>query len=231
MSISLSCIDTIHYDSSLHALKRTIETLGEKVNVVYWYSDLSIGDNILGVPVNHIKTEKFTHIEEYCRIALKVIPEVCVEDYDIIIHWDGYATNPEAWTDDFYNYDYIGATWDDGVVGNGGFCWRSKKLYKAFKKVDIKYRYDQYPSELVDRPMYINDYGHGKFIPDDVVVCRLYKEEFENNFDIKYAPTDVADRFSIENHSYISPWTGQPNPWVGKSLGFHGKFGIRQLYS
>ena len=38
---------------------------------------------------------------------------------------------PEAWTDDFFNYDYIGATWDDGVVGNGGFSWRSRKLYGA----------------------------------------------------------------------------------------------------
>ena len=43
--------------------------------------------------------------------------------------------------------------------------------------------------------------------------------------------TDLADQFSIENHLYISPWTRKPNPWVGKSLGFHGKYGIRQLYN
>ena len=131
----------------------------------------------------------------------------------------------------FFEYDYIGATWDDGGVGNGGFSFRSRKLYDAFLKVDIKHNYKDYPSELVDRPMYAGEDKNGKFIPEDVVICRLYKEQFEKDFGIKYAATDLADQFSIENHSYISPWTGKPNPWVGKSLGFHGKYGIRQLYN
>lgn len=217
----------------MHALKRTVETLSQKVKIdkIYWFSDLPIVDHIYGVPTKFIKVQKLTGITDYCRIVLKDVPKVVEEDYDIIVHWDGYATNPEAWTDEFFNYDYIGATWDDGVVGNGGFCWRSRKLYDAFESVDIKYHYNQYESELVDRPMFAGEDKFGKFIPDDVGICRIYKEQFEKEFGIKYAPTNIADRFSIENHSYISPWTGQPNPWVGKSLGFHGKFGIRQLYS
>ena len=233
MTLSVSCVDTLNYQKSLHAIKRTVETLLQKTTVdrVYWYSDSPIINHIYDVPVTHIKIEKMNGQLDYSFHTLKNIPENHTEDFDIIVQWDGYAVNPEAWTDEFFDYDYIGATWDDGQVGNGGFSWRSKKLYDAFKSVDIKHDYNQYSSDLVDRPMYAGTDNNGKFIPEDVVICRLYKEKFENEFSIKYAPTYIADRFSIENHSYVAPWTGKPNEWVGKSLGFHGKYGILSLYN
>ena len=233
MSLSISCVDTLNYDTSLYAIKRTIDTLKQKtfVDRVYWYSDIEIGSSVSGIPVTHYKIPKINGQLDYSYVTLKICPEVCTQDHDIIVQYDGYAVNPEAWTDKFFEYDYIGATWDDGGVGNGGFSFRSRKLYDAFLKVDIKHNYKDYPSELVDRPMYAGEDKNGKFIPEDVVICRLYREQFEKEFGIKYAPTELADQFSIENHSYISPWTGKPNPWVGKSLGFHGKYGIRQLYN
>ena len=232
MSLSVSCIDTLHYEKSLHSIKRTVETLKKKTYVdrVYWYSDEPISDNIYGVPVTHVKIDKIGGQLDYSHVTLKLVPEVCTQDFDIIVQWDGYAVNPEAWTDKFFDYDYIGATWDDGVVGNGGFSWRSRKLYDAFQFSKIKHDYNQYASELVDRPMYAGTDKNGKFIPEDVVICRLYKNTFEN-LGIKYAPYEIADRFSVENHSYISPWTGKPHPWIGTSLGFHGKHGILGLYN
>lgn len=233
MSLSISCIDTLNYEKSLHAIKRTIETLKQKTYVdrVYWYSDREIGSNVLGVPVTHYEIPSMSGQLDYSYVTLKIVPQVCTQDYDIIVQWDGYAVNPEAWTDEFFKYDYIGATWDDGTVGNGGFSWRSSNLYNAMSEVDIKHSYNQFPEELVDRPMHHGEDKNGRFVPEDVVLCRLYKEQFESEFEIKYAPTEVADRFSIENHSYISPWTGKPNTWVGKSLGFHGKYGILSLYN
>lgn len=233
MNVSVSCIDTLNYEKSIHAIKRSVETLKQKtfVSRVYWYSDVSIGSNILGVPVTHYQIRKMSGQLDYSYNTLKVVPKVCTQDYDIIVQWDGYAVNPDAWTDEFFNYDYIGATWDDGVVGNGGFSWRSKKLYDTMNKTFILHDYKQFDSELVDRPMHYGEDKNGRFVPEDVIICRLYKESFETKFGIKYAPTELADRFSIENHSYISPWTGKPNPWVGKSLGFHGKYGILSLYN
>ena len=232
MSLSVSCIDTLNYEKSLHAIKRTVETLKKKTYVdrVYWYSDKPIVNHIYGVPVTHVKIDKMNGQLDYSHISLKIVPEVCTQDYDIIVQWDGYAVNPDAWTDEFFKYDYIGATWDDGVVGNGGFSWRSRKLYDAFVFNDIKHDYNQFESELVDRPMYAGEDKNGKFIPEDVVICRLYKIALEN-LGIKYAPYEVADRFSVENHSYISPWTEKPHPWIGTSLGFHGKHGILSLYN
>ena len=232
-TLSVSCIDTLNYEKSIHALKRTVETLKQKtfVDRVYWYSDRVIVDHIYGVPVTHVPINSMNGQLDYSYNTLKLCPQVCTQDFDMIVQWDGYAVNPEAWTDDFFNYDYIGATWDDGVVGNGGFSWRSKKLYNAMKSVDIKHDYNQFPKESVDKPMHYCEDKNGRFVPEDVVVCRIYKEQFEKEFNIRYAPTNIADRFSIENHSDIAPWTGEPNVWVGKSFGFHGKFGILSLYN
>jgi hypothetical protein len=232
VSLSISCIDTLNYEKSLHAIKRSIETLRQKTYVdrVYWYSDKEIGTNVLGVPVTHYQIPSMSGQLDYSYNTLKIVPQVCTQDYDIIVQWDGYAVNPDAWTDEFFKYDYIGATWDDGVVGNGGFSWRSRKLYDAFQFSDIKHDYNQFQSELVDRPMHYGEDMNGRFVPEDVVICRLYKPAFEN-LGIKYAPYEIADRFSVENHSYISPWSGKPNEWIGKSLGFHGKYGILSLYN
>lgn len=223
----------MNYEKSIHAIKRSVQTLKQKTNIdrIYWYSDKNIVDHIYDVPVTHIRIDKMNGQLDYSFNTLKVCPENCTEDFDLVVQWDGYAVNPEAWTDEFFNFDYIGATWDDGVVGNGGFSWRSKKLYNAFKSVDIKHNYSQFEKELVDRPMYCGNDNNGKFIPEDVVICRLYRNQFETEFDIKYAPYEISDRFSVENHSYISPWTGKPHPWIGKSLGFHGKYGILSLYN
>jgi hypothetical protein len=234
VNISVSCIDTLNYEKSLHAIKRTIETLQPKafVSRVYWYSDKEIGSNIMGVPVTHCVIPPMSGQLDYSHVCLKVVPEVCTQDFDIIVQYDGYAVNPDAWTDEFYNYDYIGATWDDGVVGNGGFSWRSRKLYDAMINEDIKIRYDDFLPEVIDKPFHYSIDGGGKrFLPEDVVLCRIYKNTFENNHNVKYAPTHISDRFSIENHSHIAPWTGKPNEWVGKSLGFHGKYGILSLYN
>ena len=232
MRMSITCIDTMNYDGSEHAIRRTLETLGDKVDCIYWYSDEPLPDPLpkMGVPTLWIPIEKMQGQNDYSHTTLKLCPKYCATDFDLIVQWDGYACNPEAWTDEFLNYDYIGATWDDGVVGNGGFSLRSKKLYDALMILDVDYLYNKFSEEIVDRQYYHTTTENGqKYIPEDVVICRLYKEQLEN-MGVRFAPHSVSDRFSIENHSDISPWLNAPNPWIGKSLGFHGKFGIRNLY-
>jgi hypothetical protein len=228
MSLSISCVDTLNYEGSYHAIRRTLETLGNKVDVVYWYSDKPLPK--MNVPVKWTKIEPMSGQNDYSYVTLNICPTVCKSDYDLIVQWDGYACNPDAWTDEFLEYDYIGATWDDGEVGNGGFSLRSKKLYKAMRELEVKHLFTDFPIELVDRQYYHTTTENGqKFVPEDVVICRLYKEELEK-LGIRYAPNSLADRFSIENHSHIPPWRASPNPWLGTSLGFHGKFGIRNYY-
>ena len=222
MAISITCIDTLHYTPTITALKKTIETLGDKITRVYWFSDIDFPDTI-DIPVTWIKINPIKiYNEDYSHITLKLCPEICVEEHNLIIHPDGFAVNREAWTDEFLEYDYIGACWGDGTVGNGGFCLRSRKLYDAFISIGIKNSTNDYQDYMNDSFYYVITESGEKFIPEDNIICKVHREKLEKEYDIKFAPLYIANRFSIE-HNYSSVW-------LGKSLGFHGKHGVADYY-
>ena len=222
MAISITCIDTLHYKPTIDALKRTIQTLGDKVTRVYWFSDIDFPDTV-GVPVTWVVIPKIkVYNDDYSRVTLKLCPEVCKEEHNLIIHGDGFAVNADAWTDEFLEYDYIGARWGDGSIGNGGFCLRSRKLYDAFLDMNVDNLTTSYPTYLDNSYCYVIDDTGAKWIPEDNIICKIHRYTLEQSYGIKFAPPDLADRFSIE-YNYGSPW-------LGKSLGFHGKHGIADYY-
>ena len=222
MAISITCIDTLHYTPTITALKKTIETLGDKITRVYWFSDIDFPDTI-DVPVTWIKIDTIkVYNEDYSHITLKMCPEICVEEHNLIIHPDGFAVNREAWTDEFLEYDYIGACWGDGTVGNGGFCLRSRKLYDAFISIGVKNSTNDYQDYMNDSFYYVITETGEKFIPEDNIICKVHREKLEKEYNIKFAPLHIANQFSIErNYSSV---------WLGKSLGFHGKHGVADYY-
>jgi len=67
----------------------------------------------------------------------------------------------------------------------------------------------------------INNLGE-KWMPEDSIICKIHKDILEQQYDIKFAPIEIADRFSVEH--FCDPI------WLGKSLGFHGKHGIAEHY-
>ncbi|MDR5736682.1 DUF5672 family protein [Caballeronia sp. LZ019] len=113
----------------------------------------------------------------------------------LVIQWDGYVADPDAWSDEFFNYDYIGARWpwhNDGMsVGNGGFSLRSTKLMRLLAS-------DEFP--LRDG------------IYEDKLIGRIYRPLLESKYGIRFAPNDVADRFSYENSHPPGPTFGFHSP-------------------
>jgi len=116
-------------------------------------------------------------------------------DHTLLVHDDSWIVNPRAWTDEFLDYDYIGAVWvqEDGVMGNDGFSLRSKRLLETLRDMAI-----------------IN------YHPSDCAVCRTefegkrrYRSDLEAK-GIRYAPVKLARQFSVENEPYVD------------SFGFHG---------
>jgi hypothetical protein len=219
MAIGLTVIDTLHYRPSIKAINRTLDTLHDKITKVYWFSDIDYPEE-KRVQTDWIKIPKIkSYNDDYGYITLKLCPHVCVEEHNLIIHSDGFAVNKDAWTDEFLEYDYIGAAWQDGNVGNGGFCLRSRKLYDALLNMNIGYSTQDYIEYINDTRMYV---GHDeKFIPEDNVICKIHRQTLETNYNIKFAPLELANRFSVEHY---------PTEWKSKSLGFHGKHGIANDY-
>jgi hypothetical protein len=219
--ISITVIDSLYYTSSIKALEKTIETLGDKISMVYWISDIDYPETKLK-ETNWIKIPKITNYnEDYSRITLNIMPKVCKEYYNLIIHADGFAVNPTAWTDEFLEYDYVGAAWVNGMVGNGGFCMRSKKLFDALLDMNVGYTTSDYGKYIDNPEFYVISNGE-RVIPEDNIICKIHKPILEKKYGIKFAPTHLAHRFSVEHC--------MDHEWVGKSLGFHGKHGIAKHY-
>jgi hypothetical protein len=184
-NVTLACIDDLNSSSSFQLLSHLSELIS--------FGDLILFSNKL--QFSHARNRaKIRNLDEYNRFLIYDLHKHIKTDFCMIVQTDGYFVNLDSWEDEFLNYDYIGAPWvqpdlpEDKKVGNGGFCIRSKRLL-------------EYSSRL-------EDYNEGT--PEDVFICNFNREKLEND-GIKFAPIDLASRFSVENSLY----QGQ--------FGFHGK--------
>jgi len=137
-------------------------------------------------------------IGEYSRFMIRELYPHVKTEFALVIQHDGFILNPEAWTEEFLHFDYIGAPWwysDGRNVGNGGFSLRSRKLLKILA----------------------TDPHIRKFSPEDHHICRTYRKYLESK-GIKFAPEYLAARFSVEGNRHQFR-TGQ-NIWIGQ-FGFH----------
>lgn len=226
MDISITCIDALNYTNTLKALDHTLNTFKKtKINIsrVYWFSDIDL-PNKIDTEVKWIRIDRFKkYTNEYNYITLKLIPLNVIDEYNLIIHPDGFAVNSESWDDAFLEYDYIGARWNNNIIGNGGFCLRSRKLYNALLDLNVPAFTSDYNQDIINNTEnYVIDSFGDKVIPEDNIICKIYRNQLENSYGIKFAPLELADKFSIEHHL--------SSPWLGKSFGFHGKHGVSNYY-
>ena len=67
--ISVTVIDTLNYWPSIKALNKTIDTLEDKIECVYWFSDIPFPEQIR-VPIFWIKIPKIMNYnDEYGKIG------------------------------------------------------------------------------------------------------------------------------------------------------------------
>jgi len=142
-------------------------------------------------------------------------------DYVLIIQSDGFPLRDglEAFVG---KYDYVGAPFGGfswytdivfppsryGVVGNGGFTLRSRKLCEMASTF-----YRKYFSRLPYTWLTVDDVFYCKTLPRFSKACRET---------VVYAPPEVAGQFSFEtNRHYYSPTTCP--------LGFHSASGFERV--
>jgi hypothetical protein len=138
--------------------------------------------------------------------TLYTLAKQTTTDFVIIVQADGYAVNKESWTDEFFNYDYIGAPWPIWMtlalkgakhrrVGSGGFSFRSRKLLET--TAGLHYLPDNCEFE-------------------DIRTARVQHRTLENA-GCRFAPMSVAMKWCTEYRLEDRPF------WKpSKSFGFHG---------
>jgi len=191
-NVTLCCVDTYLPDLSLQAIYRSIEHI-KFGDVVFFTNITKVDADAVKPPIRIIDIPDIVGVENYSLFMLQSLAEHINTSHLLVIQWDGYVTTPSAWTDDFLAYDYIGATWPSvdghpGQVGNGGFSLRSKKLLQALTSESIRHHH-----------------------PEDDCIAKTHRTVLEQQFGIRFAAPDLADRFSTEYESSVGP-----------TLGFHG---------
>lgn len=143
-----------------------------------------------------VKTPFFKELTNVAEWVWYAVPETIQTSHVLFIHWDSWILDPTAWTDDFLQYDYIGAPWEwhkDGMtVGNGGFCLRSTKLMDFLSTFR-----DDFPL----------------LHPEDDMLCRQYRRPYLEKEGFKWPSTELALKFAFERSA--------PQK---EHFGFHGAF-------
>jgi hypothetical protein len=125
----------------------------------------------------------------YNRFCLGELHRYVTTSHCLTIHADSWVDTPDAWDDEWLQYDYIGAPWPPGHtgteyrVGNSGFCLRSKPLLEATVALPTDH--------------YVWRGKRKEGCRDDVATCVMYRQELEAR-GLRFAPVDVAARFAFE---------------------------------
>lgn len=189
-TITVCCITTKDYGTSIAALHKTLEQIRPAKTL--YFSDIQYTDQ----QIDWIPIKPFKSVEDYNHFVFKQMVDYVKTDHILVVQHDGHPINADAWTDEFLQYDYIGAPWtytDGRNVGNGGFSLRSRKLHLILQKDEFEYT-----------------------SPEDEKICRYYRQTLEKKYGIRFAPEELAHKFSFEMHK---PW--QP------TFGFHNNFHAR----
>jgi len=162
------------------------------------YSDELLNDEIICEEmIPNIST-----VDEYNYYILYELNKHIETDFVLITQDHAFVINPDSWTDEFYEYDYIGAPWplkDDAFVtpfgehircGNGGFSLRSKKLLEIPSKVDIPFR-------VAENPEFYKMFGSTN-THEDGNICVHNRHIFIEN-GCRFAPVELAAKFSHES--------------------------------
>jgi hypothetical protein len=132
--------------------------------------------------VEYVQAPPISTTKDYSDLLLTGLRQYVAGTHVLIVQWDSFILHPELWTNDFLQYDYIGAVWPhhpDTPVGNGGFSLRSVKLLEALESPAIARRH-----------------------PEDFCICVDNKVTLENQFGIRFAPESIAEQFAVERTSW-----------------------------
>lgn len=181
--VTLCCVDTRSVPQALYALQQCMaQARFGRVLFMGPQPDASQGQPPRGV--DWVTIPALKGIQDYNRIVLRDLAPHMHTSHVLIVQWDGFITHPELWRDDFLSVDYIGPPWyhggHPGMVGNGGFSLRSKRLLDALASID-----DLDTTE-----------------PEDMVICVHRRAELEREHGIRFASLEMAQAFGCEYGRY-----------------------------
>jgi Protein of unknown function (DUF5672) len=196
LNVDLVSVNCVRPEESIKALLYSSQKIRFKsIKLLAHYKPSNLPDHIefhLIPPMTHADSSPFAMFELHKYIDA---------EFMLSIHDDGFVINPHLWDPEFLQYDYIGAPWPVcewstvNRVGNGGFVMISKKFLDLQKTLRCFYPYGRNNDVFVTNDMY----------------------NFFTSNGCKYAPLEVAMRFSLESKIPECEYN------LDNTFGFHGR--------
>jgi hypothetical protein len=182
------------------AIEETVEALERSCRAVAFGDALLLShekpSTLVNANIRWERVKRVTSREGYSHFVLRDLVQYVTRPHILLVQWDGFVISPKQWLNEFLSYDYIGAPWpqfEDGLdVGNGGFSLRSRRLVELTAREDWPLAH-----------------------PEDIAICRAWRPQLEAEAGVRFAPREIAERFSQER--------GKSGV---RSFGFHGLFRI-----
>jgi tetratricopeptide (TPR) repeat protein len=195
--VTLICADTANHALALRALERSRERV--RFARVLLLTDAVPGGIAVPDGVEVRRIAPLQSRDDYSRLMLKGLRAHVETSHALVVQWDGYVLNPDAWDPALLETDYVGAKWfwyrDGHTVGNGGFSLRSRRLLDALADPRV---------ELVEA--------------EDITIGRACRDLLERDHGVRFATEAQADRFAFE--------AAYP---IGMPFGFHGLFNFARV--
>ncbi len=176
---TLACVDCRNHELAIVALRRSMAQC--RFERVLFFTNRAF--DLPGVEV--VVIPDIASIADYSRFVIKSLGDWIDSPFALVVQYDGFVLNGRRWNARFHDYDYVGAPWSDGGVGNGGFSLRSRGLLQALRDPRI--------AELV---------------PEDLAICRTYRKLLESEYGLRFAPVELAGLFSFETRPPAGPTLG-----------------------
>ncbi len=163
------------------------------------------------------KISPFKDVGEWGKFIVFELHKFIRTQHIILIHADGFIVHPELWTQEFLEYDYIGAPWP---LPKDTFSYRDAlgNIIRVGNSVSLRSK------AILELPQKLGlDWSgadHGYF-HEDGFLCVQHREVLMKH-GINFSPLDVACRFSrertIPENRGIKPFAF--HKWEGKNKSF-----------
>lgn len=215
--LTLVNVGNAHHELMSFSINKTLNTVPH-ISAVSILSNKEININS---SYKLYKIDDEFNISDYSNFCIKNINSVVNTEFVLINQYDGIATNTLGWTEEYFEYDYVGSLshidhppvqgtlkssgfYEDFKNTNwftcgGGLSLRSKKLLTVLAEDDNIKTINYKPG--FDTPL----------TSEDLVITLLNKEYLQKEHNIRFAPVDLGIKFCAE------VMTGYTN-----ALGFHG---------
>ena len=139
------------------------------------------------------QTTRLNTIDDYSMKCIYELKDHIRTDFVLIVHYDGYVVHPEKWSEEFLQYDYIGAPWPE----KEHFLDPEGKMCRVGNGVSLRSRRIlELPSELGLSLEATKDTS-GHVLNEDNFLCVLHHKILEEN-GIRFAPLELAAAFGRE---------------------------------